>query len=166
MAKTIKQIADEIGVSKTAVRKKIGNLGLSDKLQTNGNRILVNERQETLIKSEFEKKEPKTGNRKLVCEKTESLQLVSDMYFALVEQLKEKDRQIAEKDKQIEYLQFSLKSTTEALALAQESVKASQLLQVNTERKILELETKQEQESETETVSEIEKKSWWKKLFG
>ena len=63
-------------------------------------------------------------------------------------------------------MQSSLKSTTEALALAQESVKASQLLQVNTERKILELETKQEQESETETVSETEKKSWWKKLFG
>lgn len=166
MAKTIKQIADEIGVSKTAVRKKIGNLGLSDKLQTNGNRILVNERQEMLIKTAFEKKEPQTANRKPVSGKTESLQLVSDMYFALVEQLKEKDRQMVEKDKQIEYLQSSLKSTTEALVLAQESVKASQLLQVNTERKILELETKQEQESETETVSETEKKSWWKKLFG
>lgn len=37
--KTIKQIADELGVSKTAVRKKIENLGLSEKVQTNGNRF-------------------------------------------------------------------------------------------------------------------------------
>lgn len=29
--KTIKQIADELGVSKTAVRNKIENLGLSEK---------------------------------------------------------------------------------------------------------------------------------------
>ena len=31
--KTIKQIADELGVSKTAVRKKIENLGLQSGLQ-------------------------------------------------------------------------------------------------------------------------------------
>ena len=48
MAKTIKQIADELGVSKTAIRKKIENLGLSEKLQTNGNRILIDDKQESL----------------------------------------------------------------------------------------------------------------------
>ena len=54
--KTIKQIADELGVSKTAVRNKIENLGLSEKMETNGNRIEVNERQERLIKSAFSQK--------------------------------------------------------------------------------------------------------------
>ena len=37
MARTIKQIADEIGVSKTAIRKKIANLGLQSSLRKIGN---------------------------------------------------------------------------------------------------------------------------------
>lgn len=67
--KTIKQIADELGVSKTAVRNKIENLGLSEKMETNGNRIEVNERQERLIKSAFSQKKSKTENVNKVSEK-------------------------------------------------------------------------------------------------
>ena len=36
MAKTIKEIADELGVSKTAVSKQIANLGLQSSLRKNG----------------------------------------------------------------------------------------------------------------------------------
>lgn len=108
--KTIKQIADELGVSKTAVRNKIENLGLSEKMETNGNRIEVNERQERLIKSAFSQKKSKTENVNKVSEKTETLRLLSDMISTLTEQLQEKD-------KQIERLQ-------EALGIAQENVKA------------------------------------------
>ena len=36
MAKTIKEIADELGVSKTAVSKQIANLGLRSSLRKNG----------------------------------------------------------------------------------------------------------------------------------
>lgn len=39
--KAIKQIADELGVSKTAVRKKIENLGLRSILQKNGNQFAI-----------------------------------------------------------------------------------------------------------------------------
>lgn len=122
--KTIKQIADELGVSKTAVRNKIENLGLSEKMETNGNRIEVNERQERLIKSAFSQKKSKTENANKVSEKTETLRLLSDMISTLTEQLQEKD-------KQIERLQ-------EALGIAQENVKAAQLLQANAEKKLLE----------------------------
>lgn len=122
--KTIKQIADELGVSKTAVRNKIENLGLSEKMETNGNRIEVNERQERLIKSAFLQKKSKTENVNKVSEKTETLRLLSDMISTLTEQLQEKD-------KQIERLQ-------EALGIAQENVKAAQLLQANAEKKLLE----------------------------
>lgn len=122
--KTIKQIADELGVSKTAVRNKIENLGLSEKMETNGNRIEVNERQERLIKSAFSQKKLKTENVNKVSEKTETLRLLSDMISTLTEQLQEKD-------KQIERLQ-------EALGIAQENVKAAQLLQANAEKKLLE----------------------------
>lgn len=122
--KTIKQIADELGVSKTAVRNKIENLGLSEKMETNGNRIEVNERQERLIKSAFSQKKSKTENVNKVSKKTETLRLLSDMISTLTEQLQEKD-------KQIERLQ-------EALGIAQENVKAAQLLQANAEKKLLE----------------------------
>ncbi len=122
--KTIKQIADELGVSKTAVRNKIENLGLSEKMETNGNRIEVNERQERLIKSAFSQKKSKNENVNKVSEKTETLRLLSDMISTLTEQLQEKD-------KQIERLQ-------EALGIAQENVKAAQLLQANAEKKLLE----------------------------
>ena len=122
--KTIKQIADELGVSKTAVRNKIENLELSEKMETNGNRIEVNERQERLIKSAFSQKKSKTENVNKVSEKTETLRLLSDMISTLTEQLQEKD-------KQIERLQ-------EALGIAQENVKAAQLLQANAEKKLLE----------------------------
>ncbi len=58
--KTIKQIADELGVSKTAVRKKIENLGLRSGLQKNGNQFAIDENQEKLIKSAFSESEAET----------------------------------------------------------------------------------------------------------
>ncbi len=51
--KTIRQIAEEIGVSKTAVSKQIANLGLRSGLRKNGNQFAIDERQETLIKQAF-----------------------------------------------------------------------------------------------------------------
>lgn len=53
MAKTIRQIADEIGVSKTAVSKQIANLGLRSGLRKNGNQFAIDEQQEALIKQAF-----------------------------------------------------------------------------------------------------------------
>lgn len=88
--KTIKQIANEIGVSKTAVRKKIANLGLQLNLRKNGNQFAIDEEQERLIKSAFLQNETQTENANLVCDKAESLQLVSDLVSTLQEQLREK----------------------------------------------------------------------------
>lgn len=147
MSKTIKQIADEIGVSKTAVRKKIENLGLSDKVKTNGNRIEIDERQEKLIKSAFSQKETKTANANEVSEKSETLRLLSSMVSTLTEQLQEKD-------KQIERLQTELEN-------AQKSVDQAQQLHAMTEQKMRLLEQKEEPEK-TEEEEEVHKKPWWK----
>lgn len=144
--KTIKQIADELGVSKTAVRKKIENLGLSEKVKTNGNRIEVDERQEKLIKSAFSQKEMKTANANEVSEKSETLRLLSSMVSTLTEQLQEKD-------KQIERLQTELEN-------AQKSVDQAQQLHAMTEQKIRLLEQKEQEK--TEEQEEIHKKPWWK----
>lgn len=155
MAKTIKQIADDLGVSKTAVRKKIENLGFSDKLKTIGNRIAVDERQEALIKSAFLEKEPETGNRKRVSEKPETLQLVSDMVSALKEQLQEKDRQLAEKDKQLDALQ-------NMLAENQRLLDQQQQLNAMAEQRAKLLEQKEEQ---TQDKKPEEKETFWSRLL-
>lgn len=60
--KTIKQIADELGVSKTAVRKKIENLGLQSSLRKNGNQFAIDKIQEKLIKQAFSGNETETKN--------------------------------------------------------------------------------------------------------
>ena len=62
--KTIKELADELGVSKTAVMKKIDNLGLREKLAKNGNRLAIREPEEKLIIEAFSKKESTTANQK------------------------------------------------------------------------------------------------------
>lgn len=143
--KTIKQIADEMGVSKTAVRKKIENLGLSEKVKTNGNRIEVDEKQEILIKSSFSQKETKTANANEVSDKSETLRLLSSMVSTLTEQLQEKD-------KQIERLQTELEN-------AQKSVDQAQQLHAMTKQELKLLEVKVE---EQEQPPEKEKKPWWK----
>ena len=60
MAKTIKQIADELGISKQAVFKRIDNLGLRSKLTKIDNQLMVEKEQESMIKSAFSEKQPST----------------------------------------------------------------------------------------------------------
>lgn len=165
--KTIKQIADELGVSKTAIRKKIENLGLSDKLSKNGNQFSINKSQEIMIKSAFSKNITETENHKPVTESLGSFQLVSDLVDTLKLQLEAKDKQLEEKDKQLAEQQQSIKALTEALADTANSLKAAQLLHAGTMQKELIGEntgdkTKEQQESSTN----VEKKGFLKKFFG
>ena len=53
MGRTIKQIADDCGVSKTAIKKKITALGLDDKLVRDGYAIMVNGEEENLIRESY-----------------------------------------------------------------------------------------------------------------
>ena len=129
--KTIKQIADELGVSKTAVRNQIENLGLRSSLQKNGNQFAINETQESLIKSAFFKKESQTTYCKPVCDESESLRLLNEVIFTLREQL-------AQKDKQIEELNKRLAEATEAYREAQTSANTAQALHAGTIQHLLE----------------------------
>lgn len=148
MAKTIKKIADELGVSKTAVRKKIANLGLQSSLQKNGNQFVIDEEQEKIIKSAFSQKESQTENANKACEESETLSVVCSL---LREQLEAKDKQIESLQRQNEALTESLKSVTESLH-------ASQLLQANAEKKLL--EKADEEVAVSEEVVKA-KKHWW-----
>lgn len=113
MSKTIKQIADELGVSKQAVMKRIDNLGLRSKLAKNGNQYLIDDTTERLIKS---------GTLKQLQSTPSSSQLVSTLQSqvdVLKQQLYVKDEQIKAQSQQIEQLTKALESTTAALTAAQ-----------------------------------------------
>jgi small-conductance mechanosensitive channel len=117
--KTIKQIADEIGVSKQAVQQKLKKEPLASSCRqhttTNGNTIYIKNQGVELIKSAFS------------ASVAENLSATTDNEIVdfLKEQLKEKDRQIAEKDKQ-------LSDITAALVAAQQTAATAQALHAGT----------------------------------
>ena len=56
MAKTIKEIADELGVSKTAVSKQIANLGLRSSLRKKRNQFAIENHKKSYKKWTFSEK--------------------------------------------------------------------------------------------------------------
>ena len=119
MSKTIKQIADEIGVSKTAVRKQIANLGLRSSLRKNGNQFAIDKHEETLILKAFsEKTQTKNANQTQTKTQTANHE-VSDLVCVLQRTIDTLQGQLAIKDKQIEDLSEALKSAQQPAAAAQ-----------------------------------------------
>ena len=117
MPKTIKQIADELGVSKQAVRDKIAKLGLHGTLQRNANQICINEQQENLIKSAFLEKQSQSQAAKIDCDYIAQMQ--SEIAF-LKEQIYVKDRQLEQAQKMIDQQQqLTLISENKLLLLEQ-----------------------------------------------
>lgn len=122
--KTIKQIADELGVSKTAVRKKIENLGLRSGLQKNGNQFAIDENQEKLIKSAFSESKVETKTETNSQTKTETVSTLVSM------------------------LQRELDAKNEQIAHLQKLLDQEQQLRMVTEQKLLQIEDKQVQEEQ------------------
>ena len=156
--KTIKQISAEIGVSKPAVRKKIEKLGISDRLEINGNKFLIDEETEKLIKSAFSRNESETQletdaktephTEKRETETNENL--VSDLIAMLQKELETKNQQI-------EKLQDENARLLSALENATASVNASQALHAGTiQTQLLEA---------TEKPAD-QPSSFWSRIFG
>ena len=123
--KTIRQIADEIGVSKTAVNKQIANLGLRSGLRKNGNQFAIDEQQEALIKQAFsEKSQTEIENQTQTKSQTENHE-VSDLVCVLQATIDTLQGQLEVKDRQIAKL-------TEALVAAQQTAAAAQALHAGT----------------------------------
>lgn len=152
--KTIRQIAEELGVSKTAVNKQIANLGLRSSLRKNGNQFAIDERQEMLIKQAFlEKSQTENENQSQTKTKTENHE-VSDLVCALQVTVNTLQGQLAVKDRQIEQL-------TEALVAAQQTAAAAQALHAGTIQQLLENNAE-----EPEKVGESKKQGWFRQRFG
>ena len=94
MGKTIREIAVEIGVSKTAIMKQIENLGLHTDLQKKGNQFVINDEQETLIKSAFSEKSKTNKTQSETQSDTQIIAVLQTTIETLREQLQAKDRQI------------------------------------------------------------------------
>ena len=132
MAKTIKEIADELGVSKTAVSKQIANLGLRSSLRKNGNQFAIDEHQEALIKQAFsEKSQTEIENQTQTKTQTENHE-VGDLVCVLQTTVDTLQEQLSVKDQQIRELNARLAECSTALLAAQETARAAQALHAGT----------------------------------
>lgn len=118
--KTIKQIADEIGVSKTAIRKKMPPEVKTKFTETRNNVIYILPEGESLIKSAFsgrvvETKFPGVSENQFPGVSGE----VSTLITILQNELDAKNRQLDAKDKQIGELTAALEHTSASLQAAQ-----------------------------------------------
>ena len=157
--KTIRQIADEIGVSKTAVSKQIANLGLRSGLRKNGNKFAIDEHQEALIKRAFsEKSQTEIENQSQTKTQTENHE-VGDLVCALQATIDTLQGQLEVKDRQIEQQAQTITRLTDALAAAQQTAAAAQALHAGTiQQQFLTGEDQKGQEPE-------QKRGWFSKLF-
>ena len=147
MAKTIKEIADELGVSKTAVSKQIANLGLRSSLRKNGNQFAIENQQEKLIKMAFQKKrqqeivtensvsdeqsQTKSQTTNANQSQTENHE-VCDLVCVLQTTVDTLQEQLSVKDQQIRELNARLAECSTALLAAQETARAAQALHAGT----------------------------------
>lgn len=150
--KTIKQIAEELGVSKQAIHQKIKKEPLSTSLQPfisrSDNMVYIKDEGVKLIASAFSS--------------TSGVNNVSigdnGIIAFLKEQLKEKDKQISEKDKQIDTL-------SSALLAAQQTAAAAQALHAGTIKRLDGDEPLSDERQVTNTDSEEKSKKGFMARF-
>ena len=166
--KTIRQIADEIGVSKQAVFKKIKR----EPLSTVDGRLMVEVDGEKLIKQAFSEIAPSTTDNQLTgavdglvdapstknAEKTAEVDGVISVLQATIDTLQ---GQLEVKDRQIEQQAQTITRLTDALAAAQQTAAAAQALHAGTIQQQLITG-----EAGTDQQEPEQKKSWFSKIFG
>lgn len=156
--KTIKQIADEIGVSKTAVRKKMTDEVKTKFSQTVSGKIYIDENGERIIRSSFESKFSQTANRKPeeMFSQTVSGHVFSDnkLYEILKEELKEKNKQIEKLQDELEKERQYSRDQFEKIAILADQAQRLHLAEIA------------QSDTSIEEVENVEEKpSLWKRIF-
>lgn len=180
MAKTIKEIADELGVSKTAVSKQIANLGLRSSLRKNGNQFAIENQQEKLIKMAFRKnKQREIAGENLVSDEqsqtksqttnanqsqTENHE-VCDLVGVLQTTVDTLQAQLAVKDEQIRELNARLAECSTALLAAQETARAAQALHAGTIQKQLSDAVEERAASVPDEQAAPNNRRWFSRFF-
>lgn len=140
--KTIKQVADEIGISKQKLYRYIKANHINEVHHDEGI-IYIDETLETLLKQHFSADEVHRDTSQSVSSDTVLIQSLESQIEFLKEQLREKDKQISEN---------------------QESLKREQVLRLQANQRIEFLEQKeqnQEQKEEKEEEKEVYKKTFF-----
>ena len=146
---TIKELAETCGVSEQAIRKWCArNQVAKDVAQ----RYIIDKTTETAILQHYGK-----DTRNQVAQPTETSCETSETMKEIIEMLR---KELEAKDKQIESLQHSLDRTTAALVSAQESIKAAQLLQANSEQKLKMIEKPAEEAERQGRKNETGRDRW------
>ena len=179
MSKTIKQLADEFGVSKTAIRKRFtdefrlkyvqttsdGSFQVSDegcKLIAESFRKQAETIPETkqIAETKFAKTGENPGLQQSLDIQKETIEFLKAQLIVKDEQLRAQQQQLSTKDEQIKQLTTAMENTTAALT-------AAQALHAGTMQEHLTLT--QDQNEETNVVTEKEetqKRGLFKRLFG
>lgn len=124
MSQTIKQLADRLGVSKTAIRRYMDEDFRCKHTETNRNGVITIDADGcNLIAESLGKvpEQPETADNKMpeTAENGENIVIPRVVWDALQRQLDEKDRQIAEKDKQLAVKDEQIISLTQLTSQAQ-----------------------------------------------
>ncbi len=167
--KTIKELAEELGVSKTAINKKVSDENRKLWFSKIGNKFVINETGQKAIKSIFFN-ENENSNQQLVGEKTKTENHKNanqvpelEVLSLLEQQLNQKDMQLQEKDEQIKQMQKLLDHQQQLTLQANQQIeKLQEQLQLTyTEESSENKSTTLSEETESiEKQSKAEKK-WW-----
>ena len=167
--KTVRQIANELGVSKQAVFKKMKREPLSTSLRglmsTVDGRLMVSIDGETLIKSAFSPSEPSTDHQPvngLVDVPSTEVDGLISVLQATIDTLQ---GQLEVKDRQIEQQAQTITRLTDALVVAQQTAAAAQTLHAGTmHQQLLPDEAGADQQDQEPEPGQ--KRSWISRFFG
>jgi predicted transcriptional regulator len=131
--KTIAQIAQELGVTKPAVRKYLTDEIREQFSETVGGVIHISEQGEELIKSKFHKNTPETVTENISGNEPETVSVVSAQVSTLIamlqKELEEKNKQLESKDHQIEELTATIKIQAESINAANKNELAETIIE-------------------------------------
>ncbi|MFW7421379.1 hypothetical protein ACODH8_14350 [Vagococcus fluvialis] len=132
--KSIKEIADITGVSKTTVTRYIKMIGATEAVQ-NGQTFLYDDAVVNLVIQEISKKDTETTTTQNISVNPDDSTLIQfeKTLQILEDELKEKNEQLKSKDEQIESLQTILNQQQKLLLYEQQ--KNTKLLEENIENK-------------------------------
>lgn len=171
--KTVRQIAEEIGVSKQAVFKKMKREPLSTSLQgltsTVDGRLMVSVDGENLIKSAFLPSAPSTNHQPvdgvvdgLVDGASTEVDGVMAVLQATIDTLQ---GQLEVKDRQIEQQAQTITRLTDALVIAQQTAVAAQALHAGTMHQQL-LSGEAGADQKEPNPEQVRKRTWFSRFFG
>ena len=173
---TIKQLSDELGVTKPGIRKLMNSSFRKRYTTVTGNRILINEAGAKVIRDHFgnHKTETKDSSQKQTVSSNDDnkvLKAKNETIALLKAQLKAKDDQIANMQKlmdQNQQLLLNTQSENKHLLALNHDSKTDESQVQDGEYKETETDRKQETET-TENSSNAsnsnDSKPWWKRIF-